>query len=29
LQVAPEALRDVRVWGTVLGGQVFQAPPLA
>jgi predicted amidohydrolase YtcJ len=29
LQVAPEALADVPVWGTVLGGQVFQAPPLA
>lgn len=26
LAVAPEALRDVPVWGTVLGGRVFQAP---
>ncbi|MDQ4060385.1 MAG: amidohydrolase [Pseudomonadota bacterium] len=25
-EVPPEALRDVRVWGTVLGGQVFPAP---
>ncbi|MDE0942080.1 MAG: amidohydrolase [Alphaproteobacteria bacterium] len=25
--VAPEALRDVRVWGTVLGGRVFPARP--
>ena len=26
LEVPPEALRDVQVWGTVLGGQVFEAP---
>ncbi len=26
LEVAPEALKDVRVWGTVLGGRVFEAP---
>lgn len=26
LEVAPEALRDVQVWGTVLGGQIFEAP---
>ncbi len=26
LAVAPEALKDVRVWGTVLGGRVFEAP---
>ncbi|KWR88430.1 amidohydrolase [Cupriavidus sp. IDO] len=24
--VAPERLKDVRVWGTVLGGRIFQAP---
>jgi len=27
LEVAPEALNDVRVWGTVLGGQIFPATP--
>jgi len=27
LAVAPEALNDVRVWGTVLGGQIFPATP--
>lgn len=26
LELPPEQLRDIRVWGTVLGGQVFQAP---
>jgi hypothetical protein len=26
LAVAPEALKDVRVWGTVLGGRVFESP---
>ncbi|TWT13507.1 amidohydrolase [Reyranella sp. CPCC 100927] len=26
LEAAPEALKDVRVWGTVLGGRVFEAP---
>ena len=26
LTVAPEKLKDVRVWGTVLGGKVFEAP---
>ena len=26
LAVAPERLRDVRVWGTVLRGRIFQAP---
>ncbi len=26
LEVSAQALRDVPVWGTVLGGQVFQAP---
>lgn len=26
LAVAPEALKDVGVWGTVLGGKVFEAP---
>ncbi|MNE91147.1 hypothetical protein D3C80_1887240 [compost metagenome] len=26
LDVPPESLRDVQVWGTVLGGQVFEAP---
>ncbi len=26
LEVAPQALRDVPVWGTVLGGEVFEAP---
>ena len=26
LEVAPQDLRDVPVWGTVLGGQVFEAP---
>jgi predicted amidohydrolase YtcJ len=26
LAVAPAALKDVRVWGTVLGGRIFQAP---
>ncbi len=26
LQVAPEKLKDVGVWGTVLGGKVFEAP---
>ncbi len=25
LAVAPEALKDIRVWGTVLGGKVFKA----
>jgi hypothetical protein len=24
-EVEPEALRDVRVWGTVVGGQIFEA----
>lgn len=24
--IAPERLRDVRVWGTVVGGRVFEAP---
>ncbi len=28
-QVAPTALKDVRVWGTVCGGRVFQAGTLA
>ena len=28
LDVAPEALKDVRVWGTVLGGRVFESPAL-
>jgi predicted amidohydrolase YtcJ len=23
--IAPEALKDVRVWGTVMGGRVFEA----
>ncbi len=27
LAVPAERLRDVRVWGTVLGGRIFQAPP--
>jgi predicted amidohydrolase YtcJ len=27
LAVAPVALKDVRVWGTVLGGRVFECPP--
>ena len=26
LAVPPEALKDVGVWGTVLGGKVFEAP---
>lgn len=26
LEVPPTALKDVRVWGTVLGGRVFEAP---
>jgi len=26
LAVGPDRLKDVRVWGTVLGGRVFQAP---
>jgi len=26
LEVAPGALKDVRVWGTVLGGRVFESP---
>ena len=26
LQVAPEKLKDVGVWGTVLGGRIFEAP---
>ncbi len=26
LAVAPEALKDVPIWGTVLGGRVFEAP---
>ncbi|HKU97671.1 MAG TPA: amidohydrolase [Vineibacter sp.] len=26
LEVAPQALKDVRVWGTVLGGRIFEAP---
>ena len=26
LAVAPEKLKDVPVWGTVLGGKIFQAP---
>jgi predicted amidohydrolase YtcJ len=26
LGVLPEKLRDVPVWGTVLGGKIFQAP---
>jgi len=26
LAVAPEAIKDVRVWGTVLGGRVFACP---
>ena len=26
LAVAPEKLKDVSVWGTVLGGRVFEAP---
>ena len=26
LEVAPEKLKDVPVWGTVLGGRVFEAP---
>ena len=25
-EVAPERLKDVEVWGTVLGGRVFQSP---
>lgn len=25
-EVAPERLRDIEVWGTVLGGRVFQSP---
>jgi predicted amidohydrolase YtcJ len=25
-RVAPARLKDVRVWGTVLGGRVFRAP---
>jgi predicted amidohydrolase YtcJ len=25
-ECAPERLKDVRVWGTVLGGRVFRAP---
>ncbi|MBU3740239.1 MAG: amidohydrolase, partial [Rhodoferax sp.] len=29
LAVAPQALKDVRVWGTVQGGRVFQAPAAA
>jgi hypothetical protein len=24
--IAPEKLKDVRVWGTVQGGRVFEAP---
>ncbi len=24
--VAPAALKDVKVWGTVLGGRIFPAP---
>jgi predicted amidohydrolase YtcJ len=27
LDIAPERLKDVRVWGTVQGGRVFQSPP--
>ena len=27
--VPPEQLKDVRVWGTVLGGRIFQAPQVA
>lgn len=27
LAAPPEALKDVRVWGTVLGGRVFKSPP--
>ena len=26
LTVSPEALKDIPVWGTVLGGRVFQSP---
>ena len=26
LQVAPDKLKDVGVWGTVLGGRIFEAP---
>jgi predicted amidohydrolase YtcJ len=26
LEVPPEALKDVRIWGTVVGGQVFPVP---
>ena len=26
LTVAPEKLKDIGVWGTVLGGRVFEAP---
>ena len=26
LAVAPEKLKDIGVWGTVLGGRVFEAP---
>ena len=29
LAVAPERLKDVPVWGTVMGGRVFEAPALA
>ncbi len=28
-EVPPERLKDVRVWGTVQGGRVFQAPQMA
>lgn len=27
LEIAPERLKDVRVWGTVQDGRVFEAPP--
>jgi predicted amidohydrolase YtcJ len=25
-EVAPQRLKDLEVWGTVLGGRIFQAP---
>ena len=28
LTIPPEMLKDVPVWGTVLGGRVFQSPKL-
>ena len=27
LEIGAERLKDVRIWGTVQGGRIFEAPP--